>query len=250
MKYINSIRRYKYSMKEKPHIIMTAILAVSVIMAVTMLIRLEDSKNRSTQAELLDIPKSNLAYSFDYEVNPVVDNSDYNYKEFNKYRRDKKEAETKITIPGDKLDKHKRIIEVASSYLEVPYVWGGTNPRTGLDCSGFTQLVYRQMGYKIPRVSKDQSRVGEIVVASKLQVGDLLFFDTLSENGANITIKNIDLKNYFESENYRPKAVSHVGIYIGDGMMIHAASGDGKVVISDLSENYYRKRFLHARRIL
>lgn len=68
-------------------------------------------------------------------------------------------------------------------------MWGGTNPRTGLDCSGFTQLVYNQMGYKIPRVSKDQSRVGEIVVASKLQVGDLLFFDTMSKNGANITVK-------------------------------------------------------------
>ena len=237
-------------MKDKPHIVMTAILAVLVVAILMMTIRCMDSKNIQIRAELLDIPKSNLAYSFEYKGTPTVDESSYNYKEFNKYRRDKKKKETTIVISEDKLEKHKKIIKVASTYLEVPYVWGGTNPRTGLDCSGFTQLVYRQMGYKIPRVSKDQSRVGKIVVATKIQVGDLLFFDTMSKNGANITVKNIDLKDYFESDDYRPKDVSHVGIYIGNGKMIHAASGDGKVVISDLGENYYRKRFLHARRIL
>ena len=237
-------------MKDKLHILMIVILATLIAMILALSGKLIEIKNRPTQAEQLDIARSNLTYSFEYDLKIETDTSDYDYSKFNRMRTNTKVEKVQEKSPELKQEVSSKIIKIASEYLEVPYVWGGTNPKTGLDCSGFTQLVYSRMGYRIPRVSKDQSRVGEIVVATNLQVGDLLFFDTMSKNGANITVKNIDLKDYFESDDYRPKDVSHVGIYIGNGKMIHAASGDGKVVISDLSENYYRKRFLHARRIL
>ena len=237
-------------MKDKLHVLMIVILATLIAMILALSGKLIETKNRPTQAEQLDIAKSNLAYSFEYDLSIETDTSDYDYSKFNRIRTNTKVEKVQEKSPELKQEVSSEIIKIASEYLGIPYVWGGTNPKTGLDCSGFTQLVYSRMGYRIPRVSKDQSRVGEIVVATNLQVGDLLFFDTMSKNGANITVKNIDLKDYFESDDYRPKDVSHVGIYIGNGKMIHAASGDGKVVISDLSENYYRKRFLHARRIL
>lgn len=96
----------------------------------------------------------------------------------------------------------------AAEYLGVPYLWGGTDPTKGLDCSGFTQLVYKSLGIDLPRVSSQQATAGQAVASlEEARPGDLLFFD------------------YSPS---RP-GIDHVGIYVGDGKMI-AAPQPGDVV--------------------
>ena len=100
------------------------------------------------------------------------------------------------------------IVAKAQEYLGVPYLWGGTDPARGLDCSGFTQLVYKSQGVDLPRVSSQQATAGTPVASlSEAQAGDLLFFD------------------YSPS---RP-GIDHVGIYIGGGQMV-AAPQPGDVV--------------------
>ncbi|MGZ4451062.1 MAG: transglycosylase SLT domain-containing protein [Nocardioides sp.] len=88
------------------------------------------------------------------------------------------------------------VVAEARKFLGVPYVWGGTDPKTGLDCSGLVQHVYADLGYDLPRVSGDQARAGRPVASmAQAQPGDILAFGS---------------------------PVHHVGIYIGDGQMIEA----------------------------
>lgn len=116
------------------------------------------------------------------------------------------------------------IVSVAQQYLGVPYVWGGTSP-SGFDCSGFTQYVFKKCGYSINRTAAAQYKNGSYVSYSNLQAGDLVYF----------------------TNTYSTSGISHVGIYIGGGQFIHAASGGVK--ISSLSERYYSTRYYGARRI-
>ena len=117
----------------------------------------------------------------------------------------------------------------AKSFLGTPYVWGATGPRT-FDCSGFTQWVYRDAGVKIPRVSRDQAKVGQYVRYEDLRRGDMVFFDTKKR---------------------RKGIVTHVGIYLGNHNFIHASSAGKKVVIYNFNEKkFYKERFLWGRRVL
>lgn len=117
----------------------------------------------------------------------------------------------------------------AKSLLGTPYVWGATGPNK-FDCSGFTQWVYRDLGINIPRVSRDQAKVGEYVRYENLQKGDMVFFDTNRK---------------------KTGRVNHVGIYLEDGKFIHASSGNKKVVITNFDEKkYYKNRFLWGRRVI
>ena len=99
-----------------------------------------------------------------------------------------------ITLPEAKTPS---IIELAESYLNTPYLWGGKSP-FGIDCSGLTQVIYRIVGINLPRDAKDQVNCGSEVEYEDIQEGDLAFFD---KNGK----------------------VTHVGILDGKGNIIHAA---------------------------
>ena len=102
------------------------------------------------------------------------------------------------------------VVSEAKRYLGVPYRWGGTNPATGLDCSGLVQLVYAKLGISLPRVSSDQARVGQAVPSlAQARPGDILAFGS---------------------------PVHHVGIYIGNGKMIEAPHTGEEVRISDVYE--------------
>ncbi len=117
----------------------------------------------------------------------------------------------------------------AKKFLGVPYVWGATGPNK-FDCSGFTQWVYRDSGINIPRVSRDQARVGQFVRYENLQRGDMIFFNTTKKPNGKVT---------------------HVGIYLGNGDFIHASSAGKSVVIYNFNDKpYYKKRFLWGRRVI
>ena len=112
------------------------------------------------------------------------------------------------TLPVGGTDAGSAVTAKALQYLGVPYLWGGTDPTRGLDCSGFTQLVYKSQGIELPRVSSQQATAGRAVPSmAEARPGDLLFFDYSPE---------------------RP-GIDHVGIFIGDGKMI-AAPQPGEVV--------------------
>lgn len=101
------------------------------------------------------------------------------------------------------------IVTDAKKYLGVPYKWGGTDPDTGLDCSGFTQLVMKENGITLPRTAAQQAKVGtEVPSLAQAQPGDLVVL----EGG------------------------SHIGIYVGDGQMIHAPKAGDVVKISKVWE--------------
>jgi len=114
----------------------------------------------------------------------------------------------------------------AQSYLGTPYVWGGTTHQ-GIDCSGFTQNSYGENKVRIPRVSRDQWKTGDPIQWKDLQKGDLVFFNTMGAG------------------------VSHVGLVVDPigPKFFHASSSHG-VMQQDLSKNYYKTRYLGARRIV
>jgi len=115
---------------------------------------------------------------------------------------------------------------VAIAQEGVRYVLGGTSPR-GFDCSGFTQYVYRQCGITIPRTCEGQIGAGIIIPKESLQCGDLVLFD---------------------GTNSATALVTHVGLYLGDGKLIHA--GSGGITIVDLDQRYFAQHYLCARRIV
>ncbi|MDO4533306.1 MAG: NlpC/P60 family protein, partial [Coriobacteriia bacterium] len=98
----------------------------------------------------------------------------------------------------------------AVSFLGTPYVWGGTNPDEGFDCSGFVQYLYKQtFGISLPRTTYTQQYEGKEVAFDDLQMGDLLFFD---EGGS----------------------TEHVAMYLGDGFYIHAPEQGDVIKITDM----------------
>ena len=100
------------------------------------------------------------------------------------------------------------VVNAAKAHLGLPYLYGGTSPSTGFDCSGLTQYAFRQAGITIPRVSYEQAAAGRAVPYSQLRVGDLVAFNS---------------------------PVSHVGIYVGNGQFIHSPRTGDVVKISKLS---------------
>ena len=123
----------------------------------------------------------------------------------------------------------QQVVAYSKKFLGVKYVWGGTSPK-GFDCSGLMKYAYKQYGITLNRVAADQAKQGKKVTRDQLKAGDLVFFDT---NGGH---------NY----------INHVGMYVGNGMFIHASSGSrsGKrVVVSSLGDSFYSKAFMTARRV-
>lgn len=120
---------------------------------------------------------------------------------------------------------NKQLLETVDSWYGVRYCTGG-NTKKGVDCSGFTVAIYTTLyGIALPRVSREQYRISRKISTTELQEGDLVFFDTRG-------------RGY----------VSHVGVYLGNNKFIHASVSRG-VMVNDLFESYYIKRFVGAGRI-
>lgn len=117
------------------------------------------------------------------------------------------------------------LISTAKTYIGAPYKYGGNSIKTGIDCSAYTQLVFRENGTSIPRDTVSQYKLGTAVSKANLKAGDLVFFNTTG------------------------KRVSHVGIYIGSNNFIHASTSQG-VMISSINDPYYwGSRYIGARRV-
>jgi cell wall-associated NlpC family hydrolase len=112
------------------------------------------------------------------------------------------------------------IIAYASNFIGTPYLWGGTSPSTGFDCSGFTQYVYRHFGISVGRTTFDQINDGVLVSRDNLKPGDLVFFGT------------------FDNPH-------HMGIYAGDNTYIHSPRTGDVLKVSPMT----RKDYLTARRV-
>ena len=113
-----------------------------------------------------------------------------------------------VTLPSDISEKAKALILEAEKYLGIPYLWGGTTPE-GFDCSGLMQYVFAAEGISIPRVSQDQQSFCTKISMAEIKPGDLVF------NKASDS--------------------THVGMYIGNDMYIHAPHTGDVVKISQLS---------------
>jgi cell wall-associated NlpC family hydrolase len=117
------------------------------------------------------------------------------------------------------------VVAEARKYLGVPYLWGGTDPAKGLDCSGFTKLVYGNLGIDLPRTSSQQATAGTAVASlADARPGDLVFFDHSPG---------------------RP-GIDHVGIYVGDGKMIAAPQAGEVVKVQDVGNPSVIRRVLPA----
>lgn len=133
--------------------------------------------------------------------------------------------ESTYTPPAPSSEAAQQVLNTAAKYLGIPYLWGGTTP-AGFDCSGFVQYVYRECGYNITRTTYTQwDNDGQYVSRYDLEPGDLVYFGPSN-------------------------APSHVGLYVGDGMMIHAPSTGKNIQYTSIDSDYYSARFIGGKRIL
>ncbi len=124
------------------------------------------------------------------------------------------------------MDLKSQLLQEAQKYIGTRYVWSGSSP-SGFDCSGYTYYVFGQMGIELGRSTLAQMSDGVIIAQEDLQPGDLVIYSNTGRGGF----------------------ASHVAIYIGNGQIIHSGTSTG-VVITDMNEAYYQKRFECARRVI
>jgi cell wall-associated NlpC family hydrolase len=126
----------------------------------------------------------------------------------------------------DYRDGVQQIIDRAQDLIGIRYRRSGDKPQTGFDCSGFVGYVFREgVGLILPRASREISKAGTSVSKDELKAGDLVFFNTMRH------------------------AFSHVGIYLGDHLFVHAPRTGEAVRIDDLQEHYWARRYSGARRM-
>src|SRR3954463_3705315 len=130
-------------------------------------------------------------------------------------------AATTLPVPETTISKAQMVINEANKYIGTPYLWGGNTP-AGFDCSGYTKYVFEQVGITIPRTAATQW--SGLKPVSTPNPGDLVFFET-----------------------YAP-GPTHVGIYLGNNKFIQA--GSSGVSIADMTNTYWKPRYLGARTAL
>jgi cell wall-associated NlpC family hydrolase len=113
-------------------------------------------------------------------------------------------------------------------YLGVPYVFGAKYGQTKtFDCSSFMKTIYHQNGIELPRISRNQAKEGVYVSKSNLEVGDLVFFTTSDSGGR----------------------IGHVGMYVGNRMMLHTY-GEGGVKYTSIDKEFWKDHYVTARRVI
>lgn len=149
-------------------------------------------------------------------------------------RYSKNKSETKIysyflelskKLEAREFDSKTFLIINALKMIDIPYKFGGTS-LIGIDCSALVQKIFSIVNIQLPRTAKEQFTSGIPVEKEDIDTGDVLFFKTVAS------------------------LPSHVGIYLGNKLFIHASPMVGRVMIESLDSPYYAKRFIGAKRIL
>lgn len=123
-------------------------------------------------------------------------------------------------------DARSSVVRETMTYLNTPYLWGGMNAVTGMDCSAFAKLVYSKAGLELPRVARDQYAQSLYLAPGSVLPGDLIFFAMKKPGSA---------------------GVDHVGIYVGKGFFVHASVSNG-VHIDSVTNPYYYQRIVSVRK--
>ncbi len=137
-------------------------------------------------------------------------------------------ALTTLAVNDDAVSINGKIVAYAKQFTGVKYKYGGGNPQTGFDCSGFVGYIYQKFGVKLNRSAQSMYSNGVKVSKSQLEPGDILFFDASSRKASGV--------------------IDHAGIYLGGDSFIHASSSNGAVRIQKLSE--YRGTYIGAKRVI
>ncbi len=161
------------------------------------------------EAEYLAVTKANIVQDSNGRLNTTNGQSKYSEPQVQNGRFSK-----------------ESIIQVAKRYLGAPYKFGGYDLTTGIDCSGYVKKIFSRFNVYLPRTARDiYYSAGSSVTKRNLDTGDLVFFHTYA------------------------KYPSHVGIYIGNDEFIHASSASRMVTIDSMNKQYYRARYIGAKRI-
>ena len=149
------------------------------------------------------------------------------------------------------------VTNFSKTLLGVPYVWGGTSLE-GFDCSGFVQYVYKKYEMDLSRTTYTQIKQGKSIALSDIKENDLVFFDTRASSmltkaksqGVSGTLDTIIINesDTGNSKKIYPSEPTHVGMYIGNGKMIHASSSKKQVVVEVLENDYFKDRIVDIRR--
>lgn len=123
------------------------------------------------------------------------------------------------------MDFYETVMKEALKYEGQPYAWGGSNPKTGFDCSGLVQWSFAKAGITLPRTAQEQHGAIKKISEKEATAGDLVFF----------------------GGTYEGKAITHVGIYVGNGRMFN--SNDSGIEYSDLKLGYWRDHLVSFGRI-
>lgn len=126
---------------------------------------------------------------------------------------------------GDDAAPGMTVARLAMEMVGVPYKYGGTDPRGGFDCSGLVYYTYTATGHSVPRTSQAQFNAARKIPLGRASKGDLVFFQDQEK-------------------------LSHVGIYLGDGLFVHAPSSGNTVTVATLDTPYYQRHLVAVGRLL
>ena len=145
------------------------------------------------------------------------------YKELAKSKKKSSSFDSNQAYQNDRIDLNLELFDFYSEWEGVEYRLGGDS-KNGIDCSGFIQKAFKEkFDLAIPRTTLEQSSVGKEITKDELKSGDLVFFKT--------------------------GEINHVGVYLEDGMFIHASTKIG-VTISELDNSYFSKSYWKAQRVI
>jgi cell wall-associated NlpC family hydrolase len=136
-----------------------------------------------------------------------------------------------VSLPNSPVSPSSRgaaIVTLARTELGMPYIWGGASPQTSFDCSGLVQWVYAQAGVSLPRTAQDQYNATLRVASDQIQPGDTVYF-----------------ANTYPSR----EPITHVGIYIGNGLMIDAPAEGEVVQIAPVFTGFWGAHYAGAGRV-